>query len=261
MVRCAEDITDPQPASSNKANNLIEAASSEQLQYLEQQKDKLELNISQFVASLSTLKSDLYGMRVTLAFSQTSLGSYIKRREETLCMIQELRSQLSPVRRMPNEIWHEIFRICIEPASVEGKQAQLLIITHVCRDWRETTLQSSGLGFLPYRHRTRAVVSRRKGTSQIALGVAILCVALAASSSLIKSTNSSLHLYDSHNETAVSLLLHFLPLFILSNVGTQARLQSVNNDTHYLSKVIETFKMLFCRMQFFSCPTDQSFLN
>lgn len=181
MAYCSGDITMGHKSThSNNANDLIEAASLEQLQYLEQQKDKLEINISQSASSLSTLESELHGMHVTLAVSRTSLNSYLKRSEETLYMIQELRSQLSPVKRVPSEIWHEIFRICIEPAAIKERQAQLIIITHVCREWRAIVLRSSGLGFLPYRHRTRVVVSHKTGTAQIVSSVAMLCGALTA---------------------------------------------------------------------------------
>lgn len=153
-------------------NALISQASKNQMEQLKCSKDNLEFMLSQLVSSLSCVRSEIHGRRVTLAISRNSRQHLMCRKNELVLLLNELKFHLSAVRRAPNEIWHEIFRICNHfKTSSRRSRPQILTISHVCKQWREITLNSQVLyvlyrdKYLPFHHWRRLLLAKAKEKS------------------------------------------------------------------------------------------------
>ena len=181
------DIINAQPSPTSRPNyshagatadSLIKAAFTKERQHLGNYKDDLELVVSQLASSLSSSMQELHGMRVNLAVAENVFDAYDNRRKQLRAMLKELKNQLSPVKRIPDEIWHQIFRLCCE-GSTHGKTA--LDLSHVCAGWRAIALDSPHLYIvfgrdgryrLPYRDwvalwSSEAMGSQRRTTNAI----------------------------------------------------------------------------------------------
>ncbi|KAJ3550766.1 hypothetical protein NMY22_g244 [Coprinellus aureogranulatus] len=100
--------------------------------------------IKEFIRSLQKELKDLQG---TLIITHLQLKSVINLKEDTERKIQEIKQQigahevlLSPARKIPDDIYREIFFWCLAPSSdiqdVDAFSATLLL-TRVCGRWRQ----------------------------------------------------------------------------------------------------------------------------
>ncbi|KAJ3850959.1 hypothetical protein EV368DRAFT_66155 [Lentinula lateritia] len=115
---------------------------------------------------LSRLETEILRVRVILDDLQSQ-------RAEVRQYVKIHRGLLAPIRRLPVEVLTEIFVLCLstERYPVRSLREAPLLLTMICRHWREVTLKSPSLWnslhiFLPHDLAKEAVTLRERGVDQ-----------------------------------------------------------------------------------------------
>ncbi|KIM22048.1 hypothetical protein M408DRAFT_294024 [Serendipita vermifera MAFF 305830] len=124
-----------------RLNTLSSSGSSRELQLLINQKEDLEALILKIGSTVTSLKQDLHDWQIGLALSQRLLETHLAPvlgTQETLKSINDI---LSPIRRIPAEIWGHIFQLASDASRLaSGKSSLPMVVSQVCSRWRAIAL-------------------------------------------------------------------------------------------------------------------------
>ncbi|KAJ3901230.1 hypothetical protein F5879DRAFT_969250 [Lentinula edodes] len=130
------------------------------------QRKEIETFLSEPQQELSRLETEISRVQVILDDLQS-------RRAEVKNYVETHRGLLAPIRRLPVEVLTEIFVLCLsaERYPVRSLREAPLLLTMICRHWREVTLKSPSLWnslhiYLPQDLTKEAITLRERGVNQ-----------------------------------------------------------------------------------------------
>ncbi|KAJ3881003.1 hypothetical protein F5051DRAFT_322818, partial [Lentinula edodes] len=130
------------------------------------QRKEIETFLSEPQQELSRLETEISRVQVILDDLQSQ-------RAKVKSYVETHRGLLAPIRRLPVEVLTEIFVLCLstERYPVRSLREAPLLLTMICRHWREVTLKSPSLWnslhiYLPQDLTKEAVTLRERGVNQ-----------------------------------------------------------------------------------------------
>ncbi|KAJ4480658.1 hypothetical protein C8J55DRAFT_428920, partial [Lentinula edodes] len=96
---------------------------------------------------LSEPQQELSRLEIEISRVQTILDGLQIQRAEVKSYVETHRGLLAPIRRLPVEVLTEIFVLCLstERYPVRSLREAPLLLTMICRHWREVTFKSPSL--------------------------------------------------------------------------------------------------------------------
>ncbi|KAK0445951.1 hypothetical protein EV421DRAFT_1665462, partial [Armillaria borealis] len=108
-----------------------------------------------FATVVSDGRDILSDLDSRIARTRTALEDLVRERERVEAHMQDTRTLLHPIRRLPDDILHQIFTACIDPESIiytenVGDCLDVLkrsqwVLSYVSRRWRRVALNTRRL--------------------------------------------------------------------------------------------------------------------
>ncbi|KAG8820593.1 hypothetical protein FRC17_010107 [Serendipita sp. 399] len=147
---------DDEADSSRLYDDFVDSIScyiSQSNEIFQSQQELLQSNTRQLQDRIHTMEAEVKGWRSSHELVTASLEHLISTRKTLQEQIRSARQILHPIRRVPSEIWIEVFRcvvsiqldVYLQSNSNIPMQSPPYTLSHVCRSWRQIVMEEKSL--------------------------------------------------------------------------------------------------------------------